>query len=92
MRRSAAPIARGSILGFLIGPLPGPAAKMASFASYGMERSFRQTLIISGGRIESLWEPPICMAMWAIALLAIVLPLVIPRIRAGLKGDHIIKA
>lgn len=39
-----------------------------------MERSFRQTLIISGGRPESLWEPPLCMIMWTIAALSIVLP------------------
>ena len=38
MKRSVAPIARGSVLGFLIGLLPGPAATVASFASYGLER------------------------------------------------------
>jgi putative tricarboxylic transport membrane protein len=38
MKRCAAPIARGSVLGFLIGLLPGPAATVASFASYGLER------------------------------------------------------
>ena len=38
MKRSAAPIARGSVLGFLIGLLPGPAAIVAVFASYGLER------------------------------------------------------
>jgi putative tricarboxylic transport membrane protein len=38
IRRSVAPVARGSVLGFLIGLLPGPAATMAAFASYGMER------------------------------------------------------
>jgi putative tricarboxylic transport membrane protein len=38
IRRSVAPVARGSVLGFLIGLLPGPAATMASFASYGLER------------------------------------------------------
>ncbi len=38
IRRSLAPVARGSVLGFLIGLLPGPAATMASFASYGLER------------------------------------------------------
>jgi len=37
-----------------------------------MERSFRQTLIISGGRVESLWEPPICMVMWGVALMSVV--------------------
>ncbi len=38
MKRSVAPIVRGSLLGFLIGLLPGPAATIASFASYGLER------------------------------------------------------
>ena len=38
IKRSIAPIARGSVLGFLIGLLPGPAATIASFASYGLER------------------------------------------------------
>jgi len=38
IKRSVAPVARGSVLGFLIGLLPGPAATMASFASYGLER------------------------------------------------------
>ena len=38
IKRSVAPVARGSVLGFLIGLLPGPAATMAAFASYGMER------------------------------------------------------
>jgi putative tricarboxylic transport membrane protein len=51
-----------------------------------MERSFRQTLIISGGRVESLWESSLCMAMWGVALLAIFLPLVIPKIRAWMQG------
>src|SRR5512135_2484680 len=38
IKRSAPPIARGSVLGFLIGLLPGPAATIAAFASYGLER------------------------------------------------------
>ena len=38
LRRSMAPMARGSVLGFLIGLLPGPAATIAAFASYGLER------------------------------------------------------
>jgi putative tricarboxylic transport membrane protein len=40
IKRSLAPMARGSVLGFLIGLLPGPAATMAAFASYGLERRF----------------------------------------------------
>jgi putative tricarboxylic transport membrane protein len=38
LKRSAAPIGRGSVLGFLIGLLPGPAATIAAFSSYGLER------------------------------------------------------
>lgn len=37
-KRSCAPILRGSVLGFLVGLMPGPAAVLASFASYGLER------------------------------------------------------
>jgi putative tricarboxylic transport membrane protein len=38
MRRSIMPILRGSFLGFFVGLIPGPAAVMASFASYGLEQ------------------------------------------------------
>ncbi len=37
-RRSVAPILRGSMLGFLIGLIPGPAGTLASFSSYAMEK------------------------------------------------------
>jgi len=37
-RRSALPIARGSLLGFFLGLLPGGGAVIASFASYAMEK------------------------------------------------------
>lgn len=37
-RRSVAPIARGSVLGFLVGLLPGGGAVLASFLSYAVER------------------------------------------------------
>jgi len=37
-RRSAGPYWRGSILGFLIGVLPGIGPSLASFLSYGLER------------------------------------------------------
>jgi putative tricarboxylic transport membrane protein len=50
-----------------------------------MERSFRQTLIISGGRVESLWESPICMFMWGVAVIAILYPMVVPQIRKRIK-------
>ena len=38
LRRSVAPMLRGSVLGFLVGLIPGPAATIASFVSYGVER------------------------------------------------------
>ena len=37
-RLSAGPIARGSLLGFMIGIIPGSAHIIASFVSYGLER------------------------------------------------------
>ncbi|MGZ8155498.1 MAG: tripartite tricarboxylate transporter permease, partial [Burkholderiales bacterium] len=37
-RRSVGPILRGSLLGFLIGIIPGSAHVISSFVSYGMER------------------------------------------------------
>jgi putative tricarboxylic transport membrane protein len=37
-KRSAGPIARGSVLGFLLGLLPGAGAVMASFLSYAVEK------------------------------------------------------
>src|SRR5205085_11609646 len=37
-RDSVAPIARGSLLGFLIGIIPGSAHVISSFVSYGVER------------------------------------------------------
>jgi putative tricarboxylic transport membrane protein len=38
LRLSAGPIARGSVLGFLIGIIPGSAHIISSFVSYGVER------------------------------------------------------
>ncbi len=37
-KRSIGPIMRGSVLGFLIGLIPGPAGTLASFSSYAMEK------------------------------------------------------
>jgi putative tricarboxylic transport membrane protein len=38
MKRSAAPIARGTILGFLVGLIPGPSAVIATIVSYATEK------------------------------------------------------
>lgn len=37
-KRSFGPILRGSVLGFLIGLIPGPAGTLASFSAYAMEK------------------------------------------------------
>jgi putative tricarboxylic transport membrane protein len=38
LRRSVPPMLRGTVLGFLVGLIPGPAATIASFVSYGVEK------------------------------------------------------
>jgi putative tricarboxylic transport membrane protein len=38
LRISVAPIARGTLLGFIVGTLPGTGASIASFIAYGVER------------------------------------------------------
>ena len=38
LKRSAAPIARGSVLGFFMGLIPGPSATISTFLSYALER------------------------------------------------------
>jgi len=58
LKRSAAPMARGSVLGFLIGLLPGPAATIAAFSSYGFERRISKRKREFGeGAIEGVAGP-----------------------------------
>ena len=57
-RTSAAPIARGSFLGFALGLLPGGGALIASFASYVMEKRLSRTPQRFGtGAIEGVAGP-----------------------------------
>src|SRR5262249_42749118 len=42
-RQSAMPIARGSILGFIIGIIPGSAHIISSFLSYALEKTISKT-------------------------------------------------
>jgi putative tricarboxylic transport membrane protein len=57
-RRSAAPIARGSVVGFLTGLVPGPAAVLATFISYALERRLSRTPERFGrGAIEGVAGP-----------------------------------
>jgi putative tricarboxylic transport membrane protein len=43
LKESAAPIARGSVLGFFVGILPGAGATLASFFSYILEKKISKT-------------------------------------------------
>src|SRR3990167_4783002 len=57
-RRSSWPIARGSVVGFLTGLVPGPAAVLATFISYTLERRISKTPERFGtGAIEGVAGP-----------------------------------
>jgi putative tricarboxylic transport membrane protein len=57
-RRSVAPVARGTVLGFLVGVLPGGGAMLASFLSYAVERKFsRHPEKFGTGEVEGLAGP-----------------------------------
>lgn len=57
-RESFWPIARGSIVGFFIGILPGPSGAMSSFASYAMEKRLsRHPEKFGAGAIEGVAGP-----------------------------------
>ncbi len=57
-RRSAAPLARGTVLGFFLGVLPGGGAVIASFASYAIEKRLSKTPEQFGkGAIEGVAGP-----------------------------------
>jgi len=57
-RRSAAPIGRGTVLGFLLGLMPGGGAMIASFASYICERKVsRRPQAFGRGAIEGVAGP-----------------------------------
>jgi putative tricarboxylic transport membrane protein len=57
-RRSAKPIARGSLIGFFLGILPGGGAVISSFVSYAMEKKFSKEPDRFGkGAIEGVAGP-----------------------------------
>jgi len=57
-RQAAAPIARGSLLGFFIGVLPGGGAIISSFISYAVEKKFsRHPERFGKGAIEGVAAP-----------------------------------
>jgi putative tricarboxylic transport membrane protein len=57
-RTAAAPIARGSLLGFFVGVLPGGGAIVSSFLSYALEKKFsRHPERFGKGAIEGVAAP-----------------------------------
>jgi putative tricarboxylic transport membrane protein len=57
-RQAAAPIGRGSIVGFVTGLVPGPAAVLSTFISYTLERKLSRTPERFGhGAVEGLAGP-----------------------------------
>jgi putative tricarboxylic transport membrane protein len=57
-RRSSMPIARGSVVGFLTGLVPGPAAVLSTFISYTLEKKMSKTPEKFGtGMIEGVAGP-----------------------------------
>jgi putative tricarboxylic transport membrane protein len=57
-RRSWAPIGRGSVVGFLTGLIPGPAAVLSTFIAYNIERKISRTPERFGtGAIEGVAAP-----------------------------------
>jgi putative tricarboxylic transport membrane protein len=57
-RQSAMPIARGSVVGFLTGLVPGPAAVLSTFISYTLEKKISKTPERFGhGAVEGVAGP-----------------------------------
>jgi len=58
MRRSAAPMLRGSILGFFVGLLPGPCTVISTFVAYAFEKRISKTPERFGhGAVEGVVAP-----------------------------------
>jgi putative tricarboxylic transport membrane protein len=87
-RRSVGPTVRGSVLGFLVGVLPGGGAVFASFLSYAMERKLsKRPEEFGSGAVEGLagpesannagtagaFVPLLCMGLPANAITAVLL-------------------
>ena len=58
LRRSVAPMLRGTVLGFFVGLVPGPAATIASFVSYGVDQKVsKHRAELGRGAIEGVAGP-----------------------------------
>jgi len=58
VRRSVGPVSRGSVLGFFVGLIPGPATVIATFVSYALEKRISKNAEEFGhGAVEGLVGP-----------------------------------
>lgn len=58
LRRSAGPIVRGGVLGFLLGLLPGPSGVVSSYGSYALEKRIsKRKELFGNGAIEGVAGP-----------------------------------
>jgi putative tricarboxylic transport membrane protein len=78
-RKSAKPIARGSLIGFCIGLLPGGGGVIASFVSYAIEKKFSNSPERFGkGAIEGVAAPESANNSAAVATMVPLLTLGVP--------------
>lgn len=96
MKRSVAPILRGSILGFFVGLLPGPSPTISTFLSYSVEKRLSITPQKFGtGMIEGVAGPEAAnnsaVTGALIPLLALGIPFAPPAavLLAGLKMHNV---
>ncbi len=79
MRRSWAPIGRGTIVGFLFGLIPGPATTLSTFSAYRLEKAVsRYKHEVGEGAIEGVAAPETANNAAATSLMVPLLGLGIP--------------
>ena len=96
VQRSVAPVLRGSVLGFFVGLLPGPAPTISTFFSYAIEKRFsRHPEKFGTGMVEGVVGPEAAnnsaVTGSMIPLLALGIPFAPPAavLLAGLRMHHI---
>lgn len=79
VRRSWAPVGRGTIVGFLFGLIPGPSTTLSTFAAYRLEKAVSKYKDeIGGGAIEGVAAPETANNAAATSLMVPLLGLGIP--------------
>lgn len=89
MRRSVAPTVRGSLIGSIIGVLPGSGTTVAAFMAYAAE-NLRRALLISGGDVSIFWSRPLSATILLLCFALILYPIVMAllgrtRVQAALE-------